>query len=102
MDLLVGFFDQLGAIIALIAAAVWIAVVFTWGVLWTIIGGLFWLTLATIALFALLAIFRPQLLKSRESAANIDIDVIRNALRSGELDAEIARINVRNGSRVTS
>lgn len=64
--------------------------------LWNIVVWLFWAAVGFIGLVLLIALFRPTTLSSSRSPS---VEAMRAALRSGELDADIARVNARNNSR---
>lgn len=102
MDVLIDIFVQIGAVLMLVASAVWTLVVVAWGAIWAIMAGLFWLAVALLVCGTLVAIFRPALLQTKTDPApsgDATLEQIRAALRTGELDADIARINSRNASR---
>lgn len=72
---------------------------FLWGVISSIAGAVFWLLLATLVLACIAAIVRPRSVVESAPQSKMSVEAMKEALRSGELDAEIARVDVRNQKR---
>ena len=90
-------------ILVVIASVAGVVLAWVWAVIWALLQGAFWLVAIILVGFFAIAILRPHLFAAaraeREPGVNITVESIRIALRSGELDAEIARVNQRNQSR---